>query len=124
MLLWVIWLITIQSHIDILWLMIKGWVSQPFLWVSVMSHYVYIIECINGSYYTGYTTDVERRYKEHLKGSGKCKYTRSFPPKCLAAFWQFADKTEALAAEYQIKSLAKCEKLVLIERWQSENAKS
>ena len=89
-----------------------------------MSHYVYIIECINGSYYTGYTTDIERRYKEHLKGSAKCKYTRSFPPKCLVAFWQFTDKTEALAAEYRIKSMGKCEKLALIECWQSENAKS
>lgn len=78
-----------------------------------MKHYVYIIECQNGSYYTGYTTDVERRYREHQNGI-QCKYTRAFPPKKLAVFWEFDDKSEAMRIEYKIKSLSKAQKEKLI----------
>jgi len=37
-----------------------------------MPYYVYILECKNDRYYTGYTTDLERRYQEHVEGSPKC----------------------------------------------------
>ena len=82
-----------------------------------MSYYIYIIECTNNSYYTGYTTDIERRYEEHVQGSSKCKYTRSFPPKRLAAFWEI-DKSlsEVLAIECKIKALSKKQKTKLIEQ--------
>ncbi len=82
-----------------------------------MPHYVYMIECVNGSYYTGYTTDVERRYQEHQQGSSKCRYTRSFPPKKLAAYWSFANPIDALAVERQIKEMSKLEKQQLIDQW-------
>ena len=52
---------------------------------GMTKHYVYILECNNGALYTGYTTDIERRYQEHVEGSPKCKYTRSFGVKRLAA---------------------------------------
>ncbi|PIZ04892.1 MAG: endonuclease [Gammaproteobacteria bacterium CG_4_10_14_0_8_um_filter_38_16] len=78
-----------------------------------MKHYVYIIECQNGSYYTGYTTDVARRYEEHKTGVN-CKYTRSFPPKKLQAFWVFDHKSDALRIEYKIKLLSKAQKKRLI----------
>lgn len=81
------------------------------------NHYVYIIECNNGSFYTGYTTDIERRYSEHVKGTPKCKYTRAFPPKRLAACWEFADKSEALSMENQIKSMSKQEKIELVAKF-------
>ena len=84
-----------------------------------MPHFVYIIECQNGHYYTGYTTDMERRYQEHVKGSAKCRYTRSFPPKKLAAYWQMQSKSDALVVERQIKKLAKREKQALIDRFQN-----
>ncbi|MDP1573620.1 MAG: GIY-YIG nuclease family protein [Coxiellaceae bacterium] len=77
-------------------------------------HYVYILECINDHYYTGYTTDIERRYQEHQKGSRKCRYTQSFPPKKLAALWCFDNKSAALKEEARIKNLPRKEKMKLI----------
>lgn len=70
-------------------------------------HIVYVIECSNGSYYTGYTTDLERRYREHQQGTKKCRYTRSFPPKRLVAHWSFQTKSEAMQYEYLFKKLTR-----------------
>ena len=84
---------------------------------KLKSHIVYIIECVNGSYYTGYTTDIERRYAEHEKGSRKCRYTQSFPPQKLAAWWIFKNRSDALRVENQIKSLSKTGKQRLIADW-------
>ena len=79
-----------------------------------MEYFVYILECSNGSFYVGYTTDVERRFQEHLEGTAKCKYTRSFPPKRLVAYWSFgADKSLALRVEHALKSLDRKAKKVL-----------
>lgn len=79
-----------------------------------MPHFVYIIECNNGSYYTGYTTDVKRRYQEHELGSAKCKYTRANPPKKLIAVWNFKNKSAALRFESKIKLLPRKEKEKMI----------
>ena len=82
-----------------------------------MSYFVYILECSNGAYYTGYTNDIVRRYQEHCDGSPKCKYTRSFPPKRLAACWKInADVSLALRVEKAIKSLSKTHKMKLTDR--------
>ena len=45
-----------------------------------VKHFVYILQCNDGRYYTGYTTDLKRRLKEHQNGSGG-KFTRSFGAK-------------------------------------------
>lgn len=79
-----------------------------------MAHYVYILRCSNDTLYTGYTTDMDRRYREHQRGTPKCKYTRSFPPKELAAYWEFETAAEAKRAEASIKKLSKAQKLQLI----------
>ena len=79
-----------------------------------MRYYVYMIECVNGHYYTGYTMDVARRYLEHQAGNIKCKYTRAFPPKKLAAVWYFDNKSDALRFEYHIKSLTRKKKEALV----------
>lgn len=80
-----------------------------------MSYYIYILECSNNAYYTGYTTDIVRRYQEHLSGSGKCKYTRSFPPKHLAVYWKLScDLSVVLKIERVIKSLPKIKKTAVI----------
>lgn len=81
-----------------------------------MPHYVYMIECINGSYYTGYTTNVKRRYQEHQKGSTTCRYTRSFPPKKLLASWEFPNRSMALKIESRIKKMSKAKKQQLIHQ--------
>lgn len=82
---------------------------------KVKSYFVYILECSNGAYYTGYTTDLERRYQEHCQGTVKCKYTRSFPPVKLAASWRVdGGLSLALKLEKQIKRLNKKQKMALI----------
>ena len=81
------------------------------------SYFVYILECSNRSYYTGYTTDMKRRYQEHLDGSYKCKYTRSFPPLKIAATWEIhGDLSAAMKLESFIKRLSKQMKKTLIIR--------
>lgn len=75
-----------------------------------MAYFVYILECKNNRFYTGYTTDLDARYEKHVNGTGRCKFTRSFPPIRIAASWQFATKSEALKAEYAIKQLSRDQK--------------
>jgi putative endonuclease len=80
-------------------------------------HWVYILLCSNGNYYTGYTTDLKRRYAEHLAGSPKCTYTRSFKPKALVQSWKVpGDKSKALKIECFIKKLSRQAKLELIAK--------
>jgi putative endonuclease len=77
--------------------------------------WIYILNCENNSYYTGYTTDLMRRFQEHLLGTAKCKYTRSFKPLNIAQFWQVnGDKALALKIERYIKRLTKDRKTALI----------
>tara|TARA_B100000749_G_C18340757_1_gene428923 strand:+ start:585 stop:920 length:336 start_codon:yes stop_codon:yes gene_type:complete len=80
-------------------------------------YYLYIIECQNNAYYTGYTTDIKRRYREHCNGSSKCKYTRSFPPKKLSAYWSMQlSLAEVLKLERAVKQLSKVQKKDLIHK--------
>jgi len=78
------------------------------------SYWVYILHCNNDTYYTGYTTDMVRRYKEHSQGSVKCKYTRSFKPLAIAQCWQAECKNIALMLERFIKKLSRQQKEQLI----------
>lgn len=78
-----------------------------------MIYYVYILECSNESFYTGYTTDMARRYQAHC--DGKAKYTRSFPPKRLAACWEVAGElSDALRMEHAIKRYSRRQKERLV----------
>ena len=79
------------------------------------NYWVYILHCENDTYYTGYTTDLDKRYQSHLNGTGKCKYTRSFPPKRVAACWKIdAELSVVLSIERMIKKLSKQEKIALV----------
>ena len=85
-----------------------------------MDYFIYIIECSNGALYTGYTTDIERRYREHQQGTVKCKYTRSFPPVKLSACWQIhTDISSILKIECYIKGLSRIEKFDLVKHPES-----
>ncbi|WP_026688712.1 GIY-YIG nuclease family protein [Alteribacter aurantiacus] len=77
------------------------------------NHYVYILECNDGTYYTGYTTDVEKRLKTHERGLG-AKYTRGRAPLKVVYEEAFSSKREALQGEYRIKQLKRSEKEALI----------
>ncbi len=74
--------------------------------------YVYIIECRDGSLYTGIATDVERRYAAHVAGKG-ARYTRSHPPSRLLARFEYADRAGASKAEYAIKQFTPARKRAL-----------
>jgi putative endonuclease len=77
--------------------------------------WVYILLCENGNYYTGYTNDLSRRYEEHLAGTAKCKYTRSFKPIKIAQSWPiYGTKSDAMKLENHLKQLSKREKEKLI----------
>lgn len=77
---------------------------------------MYILLCENGAYYTGYTTDLKRRFEEHCLGTYKCKFTRSFKPLRIEKSWEVTpDKSIALKIERYIKKLSKHEKQRLIQ---------
>ena len=78
------------------------------------TYWVYILLCVNGAYYTGYTTDLKRRFAEHLAGTAKCKYTRSFKPIKIAQSWEVNDLRVAQHLERYIKKLNKRDKERLI----------
>jgi putative endonuclease len=76
------------------------------------SWYVYLIECRDGSLYTGIATDVDRRYAEHVSGKG-ARYTRSRPPLRLLVRFRYPDRAAASRAEYAIKQLTPARKRAL-----------
>ena len=71
--------------------------------------YLYLIECVDGSIYTGITVDVEGRFEAHRTGTG-ARYTRSHPPARLLGFEMHPDRSSASKAEYRIKQLSAAEK--------------
>ncbi|GGN11547.1 GIY-YIG nuclease family protein [Halarchaeum nitratireducens] len=77
-------------------------------------HYVYVLECADGSLYTGYTTDVERRVREHDAGEG-AKYTRGRTPVELRHTEAYETKSAAMSREYEIKQFSRARKERLIE---------
>lgn len=80
-----------------------------------MGHFVYILSCADGSYYTGYTTEVEQRLLTHNAGKG-AKYTRGRLPVKLVYSEEFSDKASALRREWEIKhKYTRKEKEKLIE---------
>jgi putative endonuclease len=77
--------------------------------------YVYILECGDGSLYTGITDNLQRRLEMHRMGKG-AKYTRGRGPHLLRYQEQYDSHSEALRREIQIKKLSRVQKLQLIER--------
>lgn len=78
-----------------------------------MCNYVYILECGDGTYYTGWTTHLEKRIEDHNRGRG-AKYTRGRGPVKLIYHEEYETKGEALRREYAIKQLSRSEKERLI----------
>ena len=70
------------------------------------SFYLYVLECADGTWYTGYTVDVAERVRAHNAGAG-AKYTRSRLPVRLLAQAAYATKHEAMSAEYRFKRLVR-----------------
>ncbi|MCE9643988.1 GIY-YIG nuclease family protein [Candidatus Parcubacteria bacterium] len=78
-------------------------------------YYVYILECADGSLYTGITTDVERRFEEHKAGTGG-HYTRSRSVTEIVYTEKQPDRSSASKREAEIKRLPKAKKLLLIKQ--------
>jgi predicted GIY-YIG superfamily endonuclease len=91
----------------------KAPVTRRFFQVESM-YYVYILQCGDGSLYTGITVDVARRLRLHQSGKG-AKYTRSHLPVSLVYQEPQPDKSSALRREIAIKKLTRAQKLRLIE---------
>ena len=77
-------------------------------------NYTYILRCADGTFYTGWTTDLKQRVNKHNAGNG-AKYTRPRRPVELVYYEVFETKEEAMRREWQIKQLPRKEKLKLIE---------
>lgn len=71
--------------------------------------YIYVVECADKSFYTGYTTDIVRRIKLHNAKKG-AKYTRARGPVTLVYFEEYETKSEATKAESSFKKLARMQK--------------
>lgn len=78
-------------------------------------YYVYIVKCKYGTYYTGYTDDIEKRVKAHNEGKG-AKYLRGRGPVKLVHQEKHKSKNEAMRAECTIKSMTKQQKESLINK--------
>ncbi|MQN02106.1 MAG: GIY-YIG nuclease family protein [Lachnospiraceae bacterium] len=78
-------------------------------------YYTYIVKCSDNSLYTGYTTNLERRVKEHNNGKKGAKYTRSRRPVELVYYEEYAARHDAMSREALIKQLSHREKCQLIE---------
>ena len=77
--------------------------------------FTYIVECCDGTLYTGWTKDLERRITAHNLGKG-AKYTKSRRPVKLVYFEKFSCREEAMRREWEIKQLTREEKLKLIQK--------
>ena len=80
-----------------------------------MTAYAYIVECADGTLYSGWTNDLEKRIAAHNAGQG-AKYTRSRRPVTLRYYEEFEDKNEALRRECALKKMSRAEKCALIEK--------
>lgn len=82
--------------------------------MSEKTHFIYILKCADGTYYTGWTTDPARRLAVHNSGKG-AKYTRSRLPAELVYTEGFGTKSEALKRECAIKKMSRSGKEALIK---------
>jgi putative endonuclease len=79
----------------------------------VSDHHVYVLECADGTYYTGYTTDVERRVAEHDAGDG-AKYTRGRTPVSLVHVETYDSRSAAMSREHEVKTFSRARKERLV----------
>lgn len=80
-------------------------------------NYTYILECKDGTYYTGWTNNLQKRLKDHNEGRG-AKYTKARLPVSLVYHEEFPSKEEAMRREYAIKHMTRSEKTCLIRTYE------
>jgi putative endonuclease len=80
-----------------------------------------MVECVDGTLYTGWTTDPERRIREHNAGRGAL-YTRWRRPVALTYLEKVDDRSAALRREHILKGLTRKKKIALIEQYQEKDS--
>jgi len=78
------------------------------------AYYIYIIRCKNNKYYTGFTTDLEKRFVRHLQGCGS-KFVKDFSAEELVYHEKYDNKMDALHRESQLKKWSRVKKEALIK---------
>jgi putative endonuclease len=86
---------------------------------GLQTHYAYLLLCSDGSFYAGYTIDLQKRLATHLSGKAS-KYTRNRLPVKLVYWENFSSKGEALSREAKLKKLNHQQKLVLASKFDNE----
>ena len=72
-------------------------------------HYTYMLQCKDGTYYIGYTNDLEKRVKAHNEGKG-AKYTKGRGPVELVYYEEYEEKSQAMRREWEMKRLSRSQK--------------
>lgn len=81
--------------------------------------FLYLLECRNGALYCGITTDVERRFAQHMAGRG-ARYTKANPPVKVVYQETCASREDALRREIQVKGLSAAGKRALCRAWRKK----
>lgn len=81
-----------------------------------MPYYVYLAKCKDGTYYCGYTKNLEKRLKQHNTSKKGAKYTRGKRPITLEYWEEYENLSTALKREFEIKKLPRLEKKKLINQ--------
>jgi putative endonuclease len=76
---------------------------------------LYVLRCSDGTLYTGITTDLDRRVREHQDGRG-ARYTRGRRPVICVGTWSYPDRARAARSEHAFKQLRRASKLHFIEQ--------
>lgn len=76
-------------------------------------HFCYIVQCVDGTYYTGYTNDIDKRIRAHNSGRG-AKYVKTRLPVVLVYVERYDSKVEAMRREYVIKRMTRRQKTILV----------
>jgi predicted GIY-YIG superfamily endonuclease len=95
---------------------------RPSQWTSMKTYYVYMLFCIDGTYYVGMTSDLEKRVAQHTYGAYPDCYTYSRRPVTLAYSSSFSDVIEAIDAEKKLKRWSHRKKAALARSdWKALN---
>lgn len=78
-------------------------------------NYTYMVQCADGTFYTGWTNCLSKRMKAHNEGAGGAKYTKAKRPVELVYYEGFATKEEAMRREYEVKQLTRRQKEKLLD---------
>ena len=88
--------------------------NLEILWKMWKMNYTYIVQCRDGSLYTGWTNDLKKRIEAHNAGKG-AKYTKSRRPVKLLYYEEFDSREEAMRREYEIKHMSRKKKEEVIQ---------